>query len=156
MGQSSRYDGNCRSCQAIQGTISLTNAPRILETPSWVVEHVHPTPLEGYLVLVLNRHCSAIHELQDEEMLEFGKLLSLLCKALHDILNTDKEYVLQFAETEGFHHVHFHVIARLAEWPDSQKGGRVSSAQGEPISSEVATRIALGVREYLLNHSELQ
>ena len=48
--------------------ISLTNAPRILETPHWIVEHGHPTEILGWLVLVLNRHCPAIHDLTAEEL----------------------------------------------------------------------------------------
>ena len=47
-----QFDDNCGSCQSVQGKISLTNAPRILETTHWLIEHVHPTSIQGWLVLV--------------------------------------------------------------------------------------------------------
>lgn len=150
-----KYDENCSACQSIQKRISLTNAPRILETPLWIIEHVHPTSVKGWLVMVLNRHCSALHQLTAEEWAEFSQLMLLLCKALHEILNTEKEYVVQFAEGEGFNHVHFHVIARLPDWPLSLKGPRVFSALGNkvenPLSSKMLTPLALEIREYLLS-----
>ena len=62
-----RFDNSCSSCQAIQGLITLTNTPRILETRHWVVEHVHSTAIKGWLVVVLNRHCHALHQLTAEE-----------------------------------------------------------------------------------------
>ena len=149
-----RFDSSCNSCQAIQGRVSLTIAPRILETEHWIVEHLHPTAIKGWLVVVLNRHCSALHQLTSEEFEEFIRLLQLLCQALYDVLKTEKEYVIQLAEGEGFNHVHFHVIARLPEWPESLRGRRVFSGAGEqienPLPGEVLIPLALEIREYLL------
>ena len=149
-----RFDPNCSSCQAIQGLISLTITPRILGTPHWIIEHAHPTSIKGWLIVVLNRHCSALHQLTAEEFQELGKLIPLICQALHEILKTEKEYVIQFAEGEGFNHVHFHVIARLPDWPASLKGRRVFSAHGDrvknPLPGEVLTPLALEIRDCLL------
>jgi diadenosine tetraphosphate (Ap4A) HIT family hydrolase len=151
-----RFDEQCRSCQALQGIISLTNAPRILETPYWVIEHAHPTSIKGWLVLVLNRHCKALHDLTSEEFAAVGRLLPLACQALHETLHTEKEYVLQLAEGQGFHHVHFHIIARLPEWPETLRGPRVFAGLGEqvvnPLSSEELTALALQIRDYLMSH----
>jgi len=78
--------------------------------------------------------------------------MPLLCQALHDILKTEREYVVQFAESTN--HVHFNVIARLPDWPVSLKGPGVFSALGKqvenPLSSEVLTPLALEIRGYLL------
>ena len=154
----SRFDDRCKSCQASQGLISLTVSPRILETAHWIIEHVHPTSIEGWLVVVLNRHCSALHQLTEEEFTELGQLLRLLCQALHEILQTEKEYVMQFAEGEGFNHVHFHVVARLPVWPESLRGPRVFSGAGDeietPLTAEVLTSLALKIRDYLLDHRQ--
>ena len=151
-----KFDDRCKSCQAIQGLISLTNSPRIYETDHWIIEHVHPTSIEGWLVVVLNRHCSALHELTEEEFTELSQLLRLLCQALHEILNTEKEYVMQFAEGEGFNHVHFHVVARLPVWPESLKGPGVfegvDETIGTPLTGGVLTSIALKIKDYLLDH----
>ena len=107
-------------------------------------------------MVVLNRHCSALHQLTEEEFTELGQLLRLLCQALHEILKTAKEYVMQFAEGEGFNHVHFHVVARLPVWPESLRGPRVFSGTGDqnetPLTAEVLTSLALEIRGYLLDH----
>jgi diadenosine tetraphosphate (Ap4A) HIT family hydrolase len=148
-----RFDPACSTCQNLLGRISLNNTPRILETPYWIVEHIHPTSVRGWLVIVLRRHVNAVHQLTPAEIAEFGWLMPAACRALHELLGAEKEYVMQFAEGEGFRHVHFHVVARLPAWPDSLKGPAVFSALREPEAAlpiEVTTRLSLAVREYLL------
>jgi diadenosine tetraphosphate (Ap4A) HIT family hydrolase len=139
-------DPQCQSCRAIRGEISLTNAPRILETPHWIVEHGHPTEILGWLVVVLNRHCPAIHDLTAGEFAAFSDVLGRVTRALHAVLGTEKEYVVQFAEATGHAHVHFHVIARLPDWPDTLRGVRVFSANGSKaihlLPSAVTTPLA--------------
>jgi len=150
------FDPQCQSCRAIRGEISLTNAPRILETPHWIVEHGHPTEIPGWLVVVLNRHCPAIHGLTAEELVAFSAVLGRVTRAPHAVLGAEKEYVMQFAEAEGHAHVHFHVIARLPDWPDTLKGIRVFSANGSkaanPLPSAVTTPLAGRLRDYILVH----
>ena len=137
---------------------TLTNVPQILETSLWMIEHVHPTSIRGWLVIVLKRHCSALHNVTPEELDEFSKLLSWTCRGMHEILDSEKEYVMQFAEGEGFHHVHFHVIARLKDWPTHFKGPNVFSGMGgqveNPLSSEELLPFATDLRKYLLSHFE--
>ena len=148
-----RFDDSCKSCQAIQGLISLTNTPRIIETRHWVIEHAHPTAVRGWLVIVLNRHCSALHELTEEEFEELSHLLRLACQALHQVLDTEKEYVMQFAEGEGFNHVHVHVIARLPDWPPELKGPRIFSGLGSqvenPLESMELSPLVEKIGEYI-------
>ena len=152
----SQYDVQCESCKNLQGKIRLSNAPRIFETSYWIIEHIHPTSIKGWLVLVLKRHCKALHELSEDEYSELSKLLKSVCEALHRVLDTEKEYVMQLAEMEGFNHVHFHVIARGKDWPKELKGPRVFSGQGKnvenPLPTEVTTPIALQIQSYLQKH----
>jgi diadenosine tetraphosphate (Ap4A) HIT family hydrolase len=148
------FDEDCRSCLALRKVISLTISPQILETPYWVVEHVHPTSVRGWLVVVLTRHCSALHDLTRQEWDDLNRLLPAICQTLHEILGTEKEYVMQLAEGVGFKHVHFHVVARLPEWPDDLRGSRVFSALGDgvenPLTADELTPLALEIREQLL------
>lgn len=145
----------CRSCQAVRGEISLTNVPRLHQGRHWILEHVHPTSVKGWIVMVLKRHCRALHELRPEEFLEFQMLLAGTTRALHQLLDTESEYVMQFAEGEGFHHVHFHVVARLRDWPDALKGPKVframDAAYGEPLSAEELAPFAHEFRAAFLN-----
>jgi diadenosine tetraphosphate (Ap4A) HIT family hydrolase len=149
------FDKNCQSCQALQNLVSLTVTPRVLETPCWVVEHGYPTSIKGWLVVILGRHYGALHELTKGEWEDLCQLLPKLCQGLHKALGTEKEYVIQFAEGEGFNHVHFHVIARLPDWPDDLRGRRVFSGLGlsveNALSADELTPLVQELRAYLLS-----
>ena len=138
---------NCGSCQAISGEIALTNGPRLVLDDHWMVEHVQPCGFAGWLVLVLRRHARALHELGEDEAAALGRWLPRLTSALHDVTGSELEYVMQFAEGAGFHHVHFHLIARSADWPDEWRGPGVFNAMktDAPISAEQATALVTAV-----------
>ena len=151
---SSRYESDCRSCQSLQGLAKLTNAPRVYESERWVVEHVSPTNVLGWFVIVLNRHAEAIHELEAAELDELNRIWPTLCRILGEMEGVAKEYVAQFAEKENFHHVHFHVIAARADWPKDWKGPGVfrkcigDDAPGQ-IGDEEARSFCLQVKAEL-------
>jgi diadenosine tetraphosphate (Ap4A) HIT family hydrolase len=48
-----------------------------------------------------------------------------------------KTYVVQFAEAEGFSHVHFHVIPRMAERPAERRGPGIFGLLGVPEQPQV-------------------
>jgi diadenosine tetraphosphate (Ap4A) HIT family hydrolase len=120
------------------------------------VEHGYPTEILGWLVLVLNHHCPAIHGLTPEELISFGDVRGRVTRALHAVLGAEKEYVVQFVEAKGHAHVHFHVIARLPDWPDTLRGAKVFSANGSkavnPLPSAVTPPLAERLRDYILAH----
>jgi diadenosine tetraphosphate (Ap4A) HIT family hydrolase len=147
------YDPGCLTCQALQEKIRLTDAPPVIETGLWKVEHAYPTSIKGWLVMVTKRHCEAVHQLTREEAAEFGRLLSVCCQALEAVLGARKEYVMQFAEMKGFHHVHFHVVPRMQDWPASLTGPLVLSALGDkvrhPLPQEQVIPLAVELREWV-------
>lgn len=120
----------CQTCRAIAGEISLTNGPRVDLDEHWLVEHCHPVAVVGWLVLVLKRHARALHELTDDEAVALGRWLPALTRAMHEVTRCEVEYVVQFAEGEGFHHVHFHLMARTAAWPNEYRGPEVFDTFG--------------------------
>lgn len=144
---------DCLTCQALEGKIRLTGAPPVIETDRWKVEHAYPTSARGWLVLVPKRHCEAIHDLSLAELDEFGRLLGLCSQALQSVLGAKKEYLMQFAEQQGFHHVHFHLVARMPEWPENLTGPLVMSALGDkvrhPLPQEEVIPLAVELREWL-------
>ena len=88
--------------------------------------------MQGWLVIVLNRHCNALHQVTTDEFTSLGQLLlGFVSQALHTIPKTEKEYVIQLAEGKGFHHVHFHVIAAsqtyISDWDSSVFNGLVAN-----------------------------
>jgi diadenosine tetraphosphate (Ap4A) HIT family hydrolase len=141
----------CRSCQSLAGELVLTTAPRLDLDEYWRVEHCHPVAVAGWLGLVLRRHARALHDLTDDEATALGKWLPMLTRALHDTTGCEHEYVMQFAEGDGFQHVHFHIIARSPEWPADLKGPGVFAAFGVAyaIAPEAARQIIVGVARYI-------
>ncbi len=77
-----------------------------------------------------------------------------MTKALHAATECELEYVMQFADGEGFQHVHFHLVARARDWPAEYKGPKVFAAWSvkEPVFVGEGTRVIeavgaqLGVR----------
>lgn len=102
-------------------------------------------------MLVLRRHARALHDLDDDEATALGKWLPILTRALHDATGCELEYVMQFAEGAGFHHVHFHLVARSSDWSSELTGPGVFGAFGvpDPIAPEAATRIIDCVSRYI-------
>ena len=146
----------CLSCQAIAGEISLTNAPRLYDGEHWVLEHVHPANLLGWVVIVLRRHAAALHELTDEESRDLGVILPSAVRSLHTCLDIEKEYVAQFADAPRFNHVHFHLFPKpMNEFPGKKGmdlfrecvGPRVAN----PLPSEKTTEFALRFRTHFEN-----
>ena len=141
----------CRTCQAIAGEISLTLGPRIDLDEHWMVEHCHPVSMPAWLVLVLKRHARALHDLTDDEGASLGHWLPRIVRALHGATGCEIEYVIQLAEGEGFHHVHFHLMARAHGWPADLRGPKVFGAFGAVphVSAEEQTSIVEAVRAAL-------
>jgi len=58
-----------------------------------------------------------------------------LSRALHAVTGCVKTYVAQFAEGQGFEHVHFHVVPRMVDLPDGAKGPLSPSVLGEDVTA---------------------
>jgi diadenosine tetraphosphate (Ap4A) HIT family hydrolase len=89
--------------------------------------------------------------LTDSESASLGRWLPALTSALHAATGCELEYVMQFAEGDGFQHVHFHVIARARDWPAEYKGPRVFAAWSvtDPVSGDEAARVIEAVGAHL-------
>lgn len=148
----------CLACEARAGRLQLNPAPEIYSGHHWIVEHVHPTDITGWVVLATRQHRHALHDVTPEEWAEFQAILPRLIDALRDVTGCDKEYVAQFAEQEGLEHVHFHVIPRAEDWPIEWRGFLVSAAMGanakNPISAEAMTDIAQRLRAKIAESRE--
>jgi diadenosine tetraphosphate (Ap4A) HIT family hydrolase len=124
----SLFKEDCLTCKSIQGIIHLSAYPRIYESKYWVVEHMSPCAIKGWIVVALKRHCTGLHELTSDEFIDFAGIAKQLCSTIKTLLNSEKEYMMQFAEGDGFGHVHFHIISRLTDWPLEFKGINVFNA----------------------------
>jgi diadenosine tetraphosphate (Ap4A) HIT family hydrolase len=83
---------------------------------------------------------TTIAELTDVEADQLGTWQVRLSQALHQVTGCAKTYVVQFAEAEGFAHVHFHIIPRLHDQPADRHGPRVFSYLTGPQDEHVEAR----------------
>lgn len=142
---------DCVTCRAPRGEVLLTNAPCLELDEHWCLEHTYPVGIAGWVVLVLRRHARALHDLTDDEASALGRWLAVLPKALHAATGSEIEYMMQFADGDGFHHVHVHLVARAADLPIEWRGSRVFGALGvaHPVSREAASRVIRIVGEII-------
>ena len=119
----------------------------------WLVEHAYPCGMKGWLVLLPDRHVHAIHELTNEEMEEFSEIFFRLPKALHNLLDTEKEYVMQLAVGEGFTHVHFHIVAKPKNLLKKYEGIKIFALKNDvkSLSKEEIKKFCKLMREELIN-----
>jgi diadenosine tetraphosphate (Ap4A) HIT family hydrolase len=115
----------CLSCRSLSGEQRISPAPAIYDGTYWVVEHGYPSALKGWLVLVLKRHAEALHELTPAEFAELANLQGRAARALHMLLECEKEYVMALAERTGFQHVHVHIVPRPRDLPEELRGPRI-------------------------------
>lgn len=112
----------CLSCSGLDGTRRISPGPPIHIGRYWQVEHAYPSGLVGWLVLVLRRHATALHELTSGEFDELGLLLQKTVRIVHETFGSAKEYVACYAEAPGFEHIHFHVVPRSHDMPEHWLG----------------------------------
>lgn len=93
-----------------------------MTTPHWRVAHAFNSTLPGWLVVVPRSHITAFADLSRESATELGGLIRDVSVALREITGCVKTYVMQFADAEGFEHLHVHVVPRAADRPPELKG----------------------------------
>lgn len=113
---------DCYSCAQEAQAAELRPRENIAADNHWRVAHAIGCALEGWLVLLPRRHVTSIGELNDAEAQSLGIWQVRLSRALHQVLGCQKTYIVQFAEAEGFSHVHFHVIPRSPNLPQELRG----------------------------------
>ncbi len=144
----------CYSCTQ-NAQDDLPPRERVYLSQHWRVAHAFDVAIPGWLVLLPQRHVTALDELTADEAAGLGRLLRALTAALREVTGCLKTYVALFAEAEGFAHVHFHVIPREPGLPaefcgprvfgllKAEPDRRVSNETMDEISAEVASAIRL-------------
>ncbi len=119
----------------------------------WRVAHALNTAVPGWLVLLPRRHVAAVHDLTNAEASALGVWQVKLSRALRGVTGCAKTYVVQFAEAEGFAHVHFHIVPRMADLRPEHRGpaifGLLRRPEQERVSADQADQIAHSLRAQL-------
>lgn len=127
----------CITCQQESRLDTSPLWQRIALDTDWRVTHSLNTSLPGWLVLVPRRHVVKVADLSEREASSLGSWQVRLSRALHAVTGCTKTYVAQFAEAEGFDHVHFHVVPRMADLDEQLRGPRVFGLIGKPAVATV-------------------
>ena len=143
----------CFTCRGNDLIDTLPPREVVAADGHWRVAHAFDTALPGWLVLVPRRHVITVADLTDDEAAGLGFWQVRLSRALRAVTGCVKSYVVQFAEQEGFAHVHFHVVPRLADLPGDRRGPRIFGYLGAPAEERVdETRrdeLAVALRAHL-------
>ena len=144
--------GRCRSCEVTDRLDGLPPRERIVLDDLWRVAHAFDTALPGWLVLLPRRHVTAIADLTDAEAVALGTWQVRLSRALHAVTGCVKTYVVQFAEADGFAHVHFHLIPRMADQSHELRGPRIFGLLGVPEDRRVSEARRDDLARALVDH----
>ncbi|MFJ9559338.1 HIT family protein [Streptomyces fuscichromogenes] len=143
----------CYACRKEAEFDGLPPRERVVHDRHWRVAHAFGTTVPGWLVLLPRRHVAAVHDLTDAEASTLGTWQVGLSRALRDVTGCAKTYVVQFAEAEGFAHVHFHIVPRMAELPAGHRGPGVFELLRRPepewVTPDRADRLARSLRARL-------
>jgi diadenosine tetraphosphate (Ap4A) HIT family hydrolase len=131
-------DAGCFSCASNDRFDGLPRRERIGSDDFWRVAHAVRTSLPGWLVLVPRRHVVSIADLTDAEAAGLGLWQVRLSRALTATTGCVKTYVVQFAEAQGFSHVHFHIVPRMPDLPPERRGPRIFDQLGVPDEQVVS------------------
>lgn len=141
---------DCYSCAGEAEFDRLPPRERVAGDELWRVAHAIGTAVPGWLVLLPRRHVTSVAALSDAEASSLGTWQVRISRALHVVMGCEKTYVAQFAEAEGFAHVHFHIIPRPADLPAALRGPKIFGALGadgrtvvsEQAMDDIAARLA--------------
>jgi diadenosine tetraphosphate (Ap4A) HIT family hydrolase len=141
----------CFSCSE-SARPDLPTRDKVYLSPQWRVAHAFGTQLPGWLVVLPRRHVTVLDELTFAEQTELGPLLTTVTAALRETTHCSKTYVSLFAEAEGFEHIHFHVIPRMADLDPAFRGPAVFALLGgntdDQVPEQVRDQIASQLAEY--------
>lgn len=114
----------CRTCELLErrdrGEAPLWDS--ILRTEFWDIVHCDRGAVEGWMILVVRRHVSAIADLTAAEAAAMGPLAHQVSGALTTMLGCESTYVVNFAEHPEHRHVHVHVIPRAVDLAPEFRG----------------------------------
>jgi len=108
---------DCLTCLNLSGERRISPGPFIYGGTYWVVDHAYPTTHLGWLVILIKRHIEALHDLTAEEFQELAEIEYRLVQVMRADPSVQKEYLMCFAEGEGFPHVHIHIVPKPLDLP---------------------------------------
>ncbi|MEV5783735.1 HIT family protein [Streptomyces sp. NPDC052287] len=151
---------DCYACSKEAEFDDLSPRECVVYDQHWRVAHAFNTAVPGWLVLLPRRHVAALHDLTNAEASALGVWQVKLSRALRSMTGCAKTYVVQFAEAQGFAHVHFHIVPRMEDLQPEHRGPGIFELLRRPeqerVSADQADQIAHSLRAQLRGHPNTQ
>jgi len=101
---------------------------------TWAIRHSDETNIVGYFILEPKRHFLDLSEADEAEISSFGSMVSLIVKALREVVDCERVYTFSFAEAVP--HFHLHLVPRHADFPRAYRGRAVTTYPLQPRASK--------------------
>jgi diadenosine tetraphosphate (Ap4A) HIT family hydrolase len=141
---------SCYACRTTR-SVALPEREEVYRSADWRVAHAFDTSLPGWLVVLPTEHLTSLGELTASAAAELGGLLRMLSLVLERHFGATKAYVMFFAEAPGFEHLHVHVVPRMPDQPESERGPGVFARLGgaDQLSTGELDRVSARLRDEL-------
>lgn len=126
----------CDICLSNSGKKRISPGKQIYNGNFWLIEHSYPSKIKGWLVIVLKKHKSALHDLTSKEFNELSILQYKASMLLKNELDCKKEYIACFSERKNYQHIHFHVIPVTKNLPNKDLGPNLFFLKGKFLSQK--------------------
>jgi diadenosine tetraphosphate (Ap4A) HIT family hydrolase len=147
----------CMACQLTAERFTKPVCKSIFENDSWRIMHAFNTSLPGWLIIGALRHIETLADLTPEEAASLGELIRKTSKAVKQVTGAVKIYSIMFAEHRQVSHVHFHIVPRHANTPESYRSKNIFAYLNVPdeqaVSLEQRNAISSKVRVLMLKPS---
>lgn len=125
------------------------NSNAFFESKLWFVEHAINTSIEGWLLIVLKQHKTALHQLSSAEYAELSNLIFSLSLMLREVHHCDKEYLFHLSDGKTTKHIHFHLVARPKKFQSTFKGKNLLKYFGKNVANKLTNNeLNLLIQDY--------
>ena len=91
----------------------------IWRSEHWLLRHhPHPSPLAGWCLLDVRRHCGGPVDFSAAEAAEWGLIVQRASRLVKQVSGCDRVYAIAFGE--GARHLHLHLIPRCSGIPETE------------------------------------
>jgi len=119
----------------------------IYENETFTLEKSAECPIPGYLVLRMKGEMTGLAQLPAEAARALGEMLARVAKAIEDVVEAERVYVLSFCEVDR--RLHFHLFPRT-DWLLKRywkANGEKSGAVNGPLLFEWARKTIVNARD---------
>ncbi len=143
------FDESCGICKTNAGVAPIAGGV-IFENELWLVRHMSPGRVPGWVMVQAQRHVPGIGHFDDRETANFGPAFRHFSKVIEEVSGALRVYVA--AMGESFPHFHCHLVPRYQNMPKDASAWSVFGLlndQDVPVDAAEVSRLTEAYREAL-------